>query len=333
MRGFIPGRKNEKWVCGRLRGDHGLQLGGRGSTFSACGLFEPGGRLGQPSTSSYSAPEEKAKLDAFSALLDIARAHEDEGRWPAAEIAFREAHTYGTLENLGFESTTQYGIARMLQSQQKDQLALEAHKRSLSWSQGRSDWSTNGPMLIQVFADFAILAAEQGERDLAIEVYTAGLRSLSRESTGDERIPLLVTFEPSPGMTHWEYSADRMKAAAMALSLASMRYPWEVRKFTPSKHLDPMKQLSPDYRQVTLARIKQLAPEWYWPYAYEAFAPDYPSYPTAESLCKNDQERAWLRRFASGDKTIPAEAAELRKNCPVIQRRNRDLLPNAVVVD
>lgn len=278
-------------------------------------------------------PEEKAKLDAFSALLSFARAHEDAGRWLAAEIAYREADAYRIREGLGSGSTSRYGIARMLHSQGKDHLALEAYKKAVDWSQGRSDWSTNGPGLIEVCADFAILAADQGERELAMEMYAAGLRWLSGEGTGDERVPLLVTFEPSPGMTHWEYSADRMKAAAMALSLASGAYPWEFQKSIPKRNPDPMKQLTPDYRQVALKRIKQLAPEWYWPYAYEAFTPDYPSYPTAESLCKNDQERAWLRRFASGDKTIPAEAAELRKCCPVIQRRNRDLLPNAVVVD
>lgn len=310
----------------------GCSWAGEGLSFAHRALSSQVGGWGNPPPPPIP-PEEKAKMDTLSAKFKLAREYESQGQWIEAEIAYREANDYGQREKLGFESESRYGIARMLQSQGKDHLALDAYKTTLAWSLGNSDWYTNGPGLIEVCADFAILAADQGERELAIEMYSAGLRWLSFNGGSDERIPLLVTFEPSPGMTHWEYSADRLKAAAMALSVASGANPWEFKKFIPARHPDPMKQLTPDYRQVALTRIKQLAPEWYWPYAYEAFAPDYPSYPTAESLCKNDQERAWLRRFASGDKTIPAEAAELRKNCAVIQRRNRDLLPNAVVVD
>jgi|GEM_PF-3270570 len=258
-------------------------------------------------------PVQDEKRARLNAKIQQAREHEEAKRWSEAETAYREAIIIRSQEGLPFGSRESFGLSRVLKAQGKMVAAMQACKAALAWSSKTEKWTVNGVSLCQVTAELAILASENGYQDLALEMYYAGLSSFQRRGT-IETVPILVAFQASPGMTHWTYSVDRMKAASLALLIADG-------SFESSE------------RENALDRIISIAPEWYWPHAYRTYAQDDPSYPMAISLCKNDQEREWLRRKIDRDEAIFREADEIRKNCAFIHVRNRNLLPEAEVVD
>ncbi len=258
--------------------------------------------------------EREAQFAFWKSKIDEAERLEKQRKWEDASSAFIEAHQIRQRDGLGFESSSMYGLGRVRREQGRLTESVLAYQAAIAWSSSRQDWTANGPRYKVFAADFAIVAAEAGETALSREMLSFLLRWLSKEGADDERIPILVTFEPSAGFVQWQDSATRLKALALAILVAEGG-------------------LSHERREETLTQIELLAPDWYWPHAFRASRPDHSSYATAESLSANDEERLWLRRRANGDKTIWRDAAERRANSPVIQRRNRDLLPNAVVVE
>lgn len=245
----------------------------------------------------------------------IMLAHRLEGakQWTEAEAAYRHALVIRGQEGLPFDSRASFGLSRVLKAQNRRVEAFEACKGAIAWSSKAERWTSDGVSFTTVTSELSILAAENGYKDLAIEMYYAGL-SAQLGRGADQRIPLMVVFQPSPGMTEWTYSVDRLTAASLALRVAGI--------ITDATE-----------REAALDRIIAITPEWYWPHAYRTYELDSPSYPLAESRCRNDQERDWLHRRINQDETIYNEADEIRKNCEFIHVRNRNLLPEAEVVD
>ncbi len=258
-------------------------------------------------------PVQAAKDAKLHAQVQLARELEQGKRWIEAEAAYRQALVIREQEGLPFESRASFGLARVLKAQNRRVEAFEACKGAIAWSSKAELWRAQGEFLNTVTSELSILAAENGYKDLAIEMYYAGLSAELRRGA-DQRIPLMVVFQPSPGMTEWTYSVDRLTAASLALRVAGIIS-------------------DPTEMDAALDRIIAIAPEWYWPHAYRTFELDSPSYALAESRCRNDQERDWLHRRINQDETIYDEADEIRKNCEFIHVRNRNLLPGAEVVD
>ena len=205
-----------------------------------------------------------------------------------------------TLPN-GGSSSGVYQLAKAYQTQGSYTEAMDAFSKAVKWNKKWGDWSVNGPQAILVAMDYAMLAAKVGDHAKAKEMYYWGLRVFNRYGGKDfEPYPLLVLFDPEPGMDVWEYSADALVLAATMAKAPHMN----------SRCIPMVKE------------IRASKPDWLVPVVFLAtFGSTEESaqfYAAARSMAKTAEERELIEK-TKGKERIDMTGANRRKASVVVQ--------------
>lgn len=174
-----------------------------------------GGKNPQPISPGLLAKHERA-ADAISKGAQFLRARDLD----AAIASFRQAveieRTYGY-----FASRGSYELAKALTAAGRTEEALDAYKRAVSWDPVKKELDINGPPHIRVATDYAVLLARTGRSEDAKAIYYFALRSFNSNAEGDkEQLPFLIVFDQDQTMTSWQYSRERLIAAATLVRAA-----------------------------------------------------------------------------------------------------------------
>ncbi len=209
-----------------------------------------------------------------------------------------------------------YGLAKSLQKSGDGKGALIAYAEAVYWDENAKDWQVNGAYSLHVALDYALCAAEQGRPDLAKEMYYWGLRNFN--PSGEllkEPIPFCIVFDPDPTLQEWEFTPDRLRVAASAMILADRHfYPFlttSERKVAYHSAYESASRLVPGWLFLEfLEKYNNADEETFEAYKLERAA-----------VAKTDLERSWILS-ASRENRIDKTGVELRKNSPVVQKRN-----------
>lgn len=150
-----------------------------------------------------------------------------------------------------------YDLALVLTSAGRNEDALAAYKLAFKWNEKFSDLECGYGFPIQATMDYAILLARMGKAEEAKAIYYFGLRVRNQSNVREiEPLPLLTIFDPDPEGIYMEYTPQRLEAAAlMVMTLHGGVLDLATGKVTPAMEI--------------LARVKQLAPDWFYPYMWE----------------------------------------------------------------
>lgn len=231
------------------------------------------------------------------------------GRTDDAIAAFREVvkieGTYGH-----FVSSGNYDLAKALTLAGRTDEALAAYRRAFKWDPARKDLKVNGPPVVDLAMDYAILLAKSGKADEAKSIYYYGLRSGFNpygEST-QEPFPFLVVFDPEdvPNATVWDYSADSLIAAAT------------MAKAPTAAQTRPLVQ-----------EVRRMEPGWVLPVVYLARMLTEGSkkealLSEAEGLARTDAERGWIKAYRAGE-NLAKIGLSMRKASSAIANSKLDL--------
>lgn len=250
-------------------------------------------------------PEEGRKHTEIAVALDAGEALLKRGKLDLAIAKFREARAIE--ETLRSKSCSAgYELAKALTLAGKPGEALKVYEKCLVWRPGADDWHVNGPVATYLYADYAILAARQGDQAKAKEIYYLLMRTFNGfgESV-QEPIPFLVVFDPDPNMDVWQYTADNLVLAATMMKLAT----------------------SSGGQKGELEEIRRQAPGWAFPAAFQAGLRlgqgDGELRAQAMALAKTAREREWIRTMDVKSMRRLTLGVEMRKASPVVQSRRR----------
>lgn len=258
-------------------------------------LAQGGGRIIFPED-----PVEKAKRLQVEDLLNRAKAlvasHDDHG----AITVLQEAAAVEASIRSRFQANAEYDLARMYVKLNRIPDALEAYRRSFAWNPKRheqdgvcqGDLDINGPD-INGEMEYAILLAQAGRAEDAKAMYYFALRAhmFEAKSRSQEPAPFLVVFDPEPEGIQWDYTPERLEAAA-----------WMLRAILSSSSTDFATNVTL-YEHDFVERARQLAPDWFYPALYLANHNDYDSprrqqlMAEAESLAKPGLEQQLVEQF------------------------------------
>ncbi|RYG38579.1 tetratricopeptide repeat protein [bacterium] len=197
-----------------------------------------------------------------------------------------------------------YGMARAFTSSGQLAEAATAYKRVVRWNPKLNDLVVNGPTPVVALMDYAILLAKLGKRDDAVAVYYAGLRTLNTDGMKEsEPTPLIVVFDTDPKADVWQYSVQKLEAAAtMAKAVAT--------------------------RNLELAaQVRKANPGWNYPILYLGLLEGsdqkiQAEHAKAEALAKNPAEAAYVKErrqwLSDGMKTNLQSRNEARRNLVVL---------------
>jgi hypothetical protein len=187
--------------------------------------------------------------------------------------------------------------------------------------------------------EYAILLARQGRSEDAKAMYYFGLRASAMAlptSRSQEPAPFLVVFEPETEGIYWEYTPQRLEAAALMLQAMLSD---GVRDFATNTWAS---------KAQLIERAHSLAPDWFYPVLYLANQKDLGSPAReqltvqAEALAKPGLERQLMLRFrqdiaellvineqndtpGAGDERTMTEGADRRRRMQCL-RPNETLL-------
>lgn len=166
-------------------------------------------------------PEVLAKIDRIQDLLLKARDLVNSQKLgDAIKILTEAVAIERTLS--GNASGARYELAQAKVSAGDVSEALKIYKSMLTWDARRQDWTVNGPSTCRVAMDYAMAAAQHGDKELAKQMYYFGLRSFNLFGEWEiEPLPFLVVFDPEPGMDAWDYTSDKLAAAAFMVKAGS----------------------------------------------------------------------------------------------------------------
>jgi hypothetical protein len=140
--------------------------------------------------------------------------------------------------------------------------------------------------------EYAILLAKQGRAEDAKAIYYFGLRScLAPRTRSEEPVPFLVVFDPDPEGIYWEYTPQRLEAAALM-----------VQAMLSSGSTDFATNVRTTDRQ-WVERVRALAPDWFYPVLYMANTKNLDSpareqlTAQAEAMARPGLERQLMARF------------------------------------
>ncbi len=152
-------------------------------------------------------------------------------------------------------------LARLYVKLGRTEEALEAYRMLFRWDKALwvpSGWDLVGPRIPMM--EYAILLAKAGRPEDAKAVYYAGLRDFNppaASSRKHEPVPFLVVFDPEPEGVYWEYSPERVEAAA--LMIMALHGGWM--DFVTQEQTLPLD---------IVRRVRALAPDWFYPVMYLA---------------------------------------------------------------
>ncbi|MDQ2985312.1 MAG: hypothetical protein M3R13_01160 [Armatimonadota bacterium] len=244
-------------------------------------------------------PVEEAKNARVIELIDqakqLVRVNNDQG----AIAKLLEAVTVETTM-AEFHARAKYALARMYVKQHRTTEALDAYRATFAWNSSRrytgssqaGDLDGASHRSTDAALEYAILLAQQGRGEDAKAMYYFGLRStMAPRSRSQEPAPFLVVFDPDPEGIYWEYTPQRLEAAACMLQAMLSS---EVTDFATNQ--------STTSRQF-VERARALAPDWFYPALFTANQADYDSPGRQQYLAEADArarpglERQLMERF------------------------------------
>lgn len=149
-------------------------------------------------------------------------------------------------------------LARLYVKLGRTEEALEAYRMLFRWDKAGwvpTGWDLVGPRIPRM--EYAILLAKAGRPEDAKAMYYSELRRFNGGGRFKEPVPFLVVFDPEPEGVYWEYSPERLEAAAlMIVALEGGTVDFVTREQTPTRDI--------------LRRVRALAPDWFYPVMYLA---------------------------------------------------------------
>ena len=244
-------------------------------------------------------PDLLAKANKQSEAMEAGRGFAAQSRYEEAIKCFREAiKIEGTMGDR--ISTGSYGLAQALTSLGRLDDALLAYKQAIWWDPIRKDLDTNGVNVVLFSMDYAILLAKCGKVAESKAIYYYGVRRFNWPgSIYMEPVPFTIVFESDSKMTTWQFSVQKLEAAATMAKAPYMQYE----------------------KSLTLARVRKLEPTWYLPVVLQASllgsTARLPFLAEAERLATSEAEKAQIRAFRMGEMKGD-EGLLLRKVSPVL---------------
>jgi tetratricopeptide (TPR) repeat protein len=181
----------------------------------------------------------------------IRRAHklEAEGKVSEAILVLRKAAVLDRIVGPGgdYGSATQM-LARLLPIVGRPDEALALYRSMFYWDAALQDIRCSVGLVSVPAMDYAILLAARGRAQEAKEMYYAGLRHMNYR-VADHMAPFYIAFDPLPHFTQWQYSPQRLEAAAKSIRARSVTCAGKA---------------------ALLKRVRQLAPDWFLPLLLEA---------------------------------------------------------------
>jgi tetratricopeptide (TPR) repeat protein len=219
------------------------------------------------SSASPTDPVEAAKFARAKELIRQARELVTAGNDELAELKLGEAAVVEASIRYGAPAYAKYCLAKIHLKRNRIPDALEAYKATFSWNpsarygkvwQGDLDtWSGAG---IQAALEYAVLLGRQGHAEDAKAMYYFALRAymLDEKSRLMEPAPFLVVFDQDPEGIAWQYSPERLEAAACMLQamLSSGTTDFATNVRTTSAQF--------------VQRARTLAPDWFYPVLFMA---------------------------------------------------------------
>lgn len=201
-------------------------------------------------------PVEDAKFERANQLIEQARQlllvdKIQEGIAKLEEAASVEA----TIKARPASSAKLY-LAKLYVKLKRPEDALQAYRGAFLWDEDglpeklKLDWAGN----LKEVMDYAILLAKSGREEDAKAMYYYGLLNFNQASRHSEPAPFLVVFDPEPEGVQWEYTPERLEAAALMIQeLFGGTHDWITRQVTPAGEV--------------IDRIRKLTPDWFYPVA------------------------------------------------------------------
>jgi tetratricopeptide (TPR) repeat protein len=147
----------------------------------------------------------------------------------------------------GFQAQSRYELAQAFQKMGRSEQAMAALRNVFRWDTKRNDLMVGTSQVIEPIMDYAILLARDGKAQEAKAIYYFGLRNFNLlEDRDKEPVPMLVVFDADPEGVVWDYSPERLEAAALMAKVMT----------GPA---------NTDREKAMLVRIEELAPEWFLP--------------------------------------------------------------------
>lgn len=148
--------------------------------------------------------------------------------------------------------------AMLLVKLNRNEEALAAYKQVYRWNAAKGDLACGSGGFPEASLGYALLLSKVGKVEEAKAMYYFVLRNFNpADDRQIEPVPFIRVFDPDPEGSCVEYSPPQFEAAALMIMAmhGGSRDPL-VRKGT-----DP---------DVLISRVKELAPDWFYPYAYLA---------------------------------------------------------------
>lgn len=227
-------------------------------------------------------PEKLAIYKRTGDAKDRGRALLEKNKIEEAIREFREAiaiekeieRRYGDFNSVGH-----YELAKALTLAKRNEEALAAYKQAFRWSPKRQDLEHNGPPLIHLAMDYALLLHRCGKVEEAKAIYYFFLCRGWSDDGHHEPFPFLVVFDPDPTMMVWDYTPERFLAA---VTMARAPY-MNAERFS---YAETARQMEPSW----------IVPAVYlWP--WDSKTRGKAGYDLAVNLARTDEEKEWMRMY------------------------------------
>src|SRR5581483_10449698 len=158
-----------------------------------------------------------------------------------------------------FRRTAIHEKAMLLVKLNRNDEALAAYKQVYRWNTAKGDLASGSGQDLRVDAlGYALLLSKIGKVEEAKAMYYFVLRNINpHDDRQIEPVPFIRVFDPDPEGSCVEYSPRQFEAAALMI----MAMHGGSRDPLVGKGTDP---------DVLISRVKELAPDWFYPYAYLA---------------------------------------------------------------
>jgi len=243
-------------------------------------------------------PVEDAKNARAIELIELARQRLRANDEPVALTLLQEASAVEATMR-AYHARSKYALARLFVKQNRIGDALECYKSTFIWNSKanygsiqRGDLASRGGG-IDAAMEYAILLAQGGRAEDAKAMYYFALRShtLGQLSRSQEPAPFVVVFDPEPEGIYWEYTPQRLEAAALMVlvMLSDGKTDFATNSTTTDRD--------------RLERIRTLAPDWFYPVLYMASQKNLDSpiraqlTAEAQALAKPGLERQLMEQY------------------------------------
>ncbi|MCO5297803.1 MAG: hypothetical protein M9921_13205 [Fimbriimonadaceae bacterium] len=202
-------------------------------------------------------PVEVAKEARIRELIEQGREQEATGNVQTAIAKLQDASAVEATRSGGFFSWARLMLARVYLRAGRDVEAIEAYKHVFAWNAAKGDLEPGFGDFVKYAMEFAILLAKSGRPEEAKAMYYFGLRNFNPEKGRFEPAPFLTVFDPEEEGECWEYTPERLEAAALMIQIM------QGGMLNRATHEETSAvQLAP--------KVRELVPDWFYPYLYRA---------------------------------------------------------------